>query len=154
MVHLLSPYKPVLRQDPGKILHKKVAEALSEFLRRHRPSLLKSLGQRARHNVTFQDEVHGEGASVCQTLFPRYWPQNQAHTFVQHTFKKVLGCSERVVRKALSQAITPDLIREHGVHEAAVFQQLHHSRTIHEQNYVRGLRNSFNTLQAALFRWE
>ncbi|CAE7762078.1 unnamed protein product [Symbiodinium pilosum] len=136
-VEFKTKWRAVEADDPGKILHKKVAEALSEFLRRHRPIWLKSLGQRARHNVTFQDEVHGEGASVCQTLFPGYWPQNQAHTFVQHTFKKVLGCSERVVRKALSQAITPDLIREHGVHEVAVFQQLDHSRTIHEQNYVR-----------------
>ena len=73
---------------------------------------------------------------------------------MKRTFKKVLGASERVVRKALSQAMTPDLIRDHGVHEAAVFQQLHHSRAVHEQTYVRGLRNFLNTLQAALLHWE
>ena len=93
--------------------------------------------------------------SVCLTLlFPGYWPDNQAYTFVQGTFKKVVGASERVIPKALAQAITADLIREYGVHEAVACQQLYHSRAVHEQSYVRGLCNSINAPQSALYRWD
>ncbi|CAE7258656.1 unnamed protein product [Symbiodinium sp. CCMP2592] len=42
-VEFKTKWRAVDADDPGKILHKKVAEALSE------------------HNVTFRDEIHGEG---------------------------------------------------------------------------------------------
>ena len=55
-------------EDPGKILHPKIVAALVEYLRRHRPILVKSLGPRAAHNVTFKDEEHGEGEQVHHGL--------------------------------------------------------------------------------------
>ncbi|CAJ1444363.1 unnamed protein product, partial [Effrenium voratum] len=143
-----------LREDLGKFLHEKLGKALTEYLKRHRPVLMKSLGPRAKHNVTFTDELHGEGASSCLTLFPGYWPKEQSRTFVQHTFNKVLGCSERVVRKAVSKAITRPLLQEYGVDDVALWQNLHHSREVHERDYARGQRNKLNVLQGKLFRWD
>ncbi|CAJ1443034.1 unnamed protein product, partial [Effrenium voratum] len=153
-----SDFKTKWRQspadlDPGKILHTKVQEALNAFLKRWRPILIKHLGPRAKYNVTFTDEKFGEGAGVCFCLFPGYWEDNQAHTCVQHTFQKVLGCSERAVRKALGNELPDWKAARWGVDMTAIHQNFHHSAEVHAKAYGRGKRNQVNPLQAHVLKW-
>jgi hypothetical protein len=143
-----------LGEDPGKILHPKVEMSFKDYLKRWRPILLRNLGPRAKYDVTFTDEKHGENASKCLTLFPGFWNDNQAATFVRRTFRPVLGCSERRVRKALAKVMDKHHGREWGVGEVAIHQQFHHSRDIHEKSYMRGLRNDVNEWQAWLLGWD
>ncbi|CAE7357383.1 unnamed protein product [Symbiodinium pilosum] len=97
-VELKTKWRAVDADDPGKILHKKVAEALSEFLRRHRPILLKSLGQRARHNVIFQDEVCTVRAQACA----RHCSQATGRRIKPIPSSSILSRKCRVVRKESS----------------------------------------------------
>ena len=49
------------RGDVGKILNKKVQNLYEDYLSRHRPVIMESLGVKAMYDRTFTDEKDGEG---------------------------------------------------------------------------------------------
>ena len=140
-------------EEPGKIMHPKLVSLYKEYLKRHRPILMKNLGERAKFDLTFTEEKHGPGAGKCMTLFPGYWDLTQTHRFVSKSFQKVLVYSERGVRNALGVAMSINVARDWGIPKEAVYQQFHHSEQVHGECYLRGLRNQVNELQAHLLGW-
>ena len=140
-------------KDTGKILHSKVLSLYQDFLRRHRPVLMKNLGEKSRHHITFSDELHGAGASACFALFPGFWDDSQVSAFTQKLIVPVCGATERPVRRELSKNLSRNA-KEWGIHKAAIHQSLHHSEEVHNQAYLAGMRNDVNELQAWLLSWQ
>jgi hypothetical protein len=136
----------------GKKLHANVASLYWDYLRRHRPVLLRNLGTKARYDITFRDEAHGPGASNCMTLFPGYWHDSQVSAFTQKLIQPVAGTTERVIRQEISKELSRHA-KEWGVHKESVHQTLHHSEKVHNEAYLTGIRNDANELQAWLLHW-
>lgn len=139
-------------KDVGKKLHANVASLYWDYLRRHRPVLLRNLGTKARYDITFRDEAHGPGASNCMTLFPGYWHDSQVSAFTQKLIQPVAGTTERVIRQEISKELSRHA-KEWGVHKESVHQTLHHSEKVHNEAYLTGIRNDANELQAWLLHW-
>ena len=107
------------------------------------------LGAGAAFDVTFTCEKHGPGDA---TMFPGYWEGDQRHTFTQHTFMRVFGCTERGVRKAAAKAMTDPLVHRLSVDPVAV--NCTYSVEVHRSQYKRGMRNTLNPMQSWLFGWD
>ena len=139
--------------DVGKVCCQRVQELYEDYLTRHYPVLMANLGQKARYHRSFTDSKDGPNANACFALFPGFWHESQAGRFA----KKVLnvpfgGVGERTVRNILSKELTPRAA-EFKVDPNAIYQQLHHSKDVHDKVYLSGLRNSCNALQLAVYRW-
>jgi hypothetical protein len=112
--------------DAGKRLHPKLQALYEQYLAKHRPVLMKSLGHRAKWDRVFTDDKDGPGASRCFTLFPGYWDKHQTTTFTARFFMKVLGHRERAVRKVLSGTYNTH-IHDWNLEKTAISQNLSHS---------------------------
>ena len=123
------------------MLHAKARSIYENYMIKYRPVLLRNLGPLARWEPEFKDEVHGEGASRCKTLFPGFWPPSRSCAFTA-MYVQVLGAKERKVRKLMIKQFTPERLLEFNVDPVAVAQQFHHSMVVENKNYKNGLRNT------------
>ena len=143
------------KRDVAKVLHPKVQACYEEYLRVHRPVLVKNLGDSAKYEPVFTDEEHGEGASRCFTLFPGYWPHSRLHAFTDNAFKTCIGALEQQTRRLMICACTPDLQRQRNVAKDALSQPFHHSEKVHKTGYsplrARVQWRSSRTERRALF---
>ena len=141
-------------EGAGKVLHPCLQQLCEDFLQRHRPVIRRNLGPKARFDITFTDETHGEGAGLCFTLFPGFWDDSQTSRFHSQCLKRVLGAGEQVVRNILSKALSNALSNSSSkVRESAVHQTLHRSKEVHDRVYLRGNANAANPLQAQVLGW-
>ena len=70
----------------AKELRPKIQGVYGEYLKVHRPVLVKNLGRNALHKA-FDNAGHGEVAVRCLTLFPGHWPKSRHHAFTDNNFK-------------------------------------------------------------------
>ena len=112
---------------------------------------MKNLGHRAKYDRT-STIADGDGAQDCFTLFPGYCDENQKKTFSQDAIIKCLKHSTGKCRIALTKGITP-LAQKANVPQQAVHQLFNHSGKVHEESYLRAMRNEVNDVQLEAYGW-
>ena len=70
--------------DVGNIVWPSLEALCIDYLVRRRLVLARNLEVRAKYDVTFRDDVHGDGSHICFTLFLGFWDESQISGFT-HT---------------------------------------------------------------------
>ena len=137
--------------EVGKVQHQRIYDLYKDFLRRHRPILIKDMGLHGTHHKKWSDVQDGVGADKLVTLFPGFWDDSQQSRFNQCIFR-ALGCGEIRCRRILNTEFMKHR-KQYRILRQAVDQSLHHSAEMTDRVYLAGQRNLLNPMQAELFGW-